>query len=389
MGLGCGACILASMNVQTLTGQLVWPDGTLGAGQIVFDTHIRALHPLSEKTELFVLPGFIDTHVHGGGGGDTMDGAAGVKALARLHAHRGTTSLLPTTMTQPYEQIFAALEGVAEVIEEGGVAGGADILGVHLEGPFISPQRLGAQPDFTAEPYPERLQALLDVGVIRAVTLAPERRYAREAVMLLLEEDIRVGIGHTAASAEAVTEVLQAVAALGGRSSATHLFNGMGDIQAREPGAAGALLASPYPFIEVILDGHHLHDTTFLLARAAAPTRVMLISDAMRATGLGDGPSELGGQVVTVSGGRATLADGTLAGSVLTLDAALRRAVALGLGLPEVSRMLSLHPAQSLGLRDRGELRVGQRADLVVLGDTLEVQQVYVAGEAIKNPATA
>ena len=145
----------------------------------------------------------------------------------------------------------------------------------------------------------------------------------------------------------------------------------MGGIEGRTPGVAGALLADPHAFLEIILDGIHVHPTSFLLARAAAPGRVLLITDAMRAAGLGDGDSELGGQPVTVRDGKATLPDGTIAGSVLTLDVALRNAVRLGVPLAEASRMLSAAPAASLGLTDRGELRVGLRADLTVLDHDL------------------
>ena len=367
----------------SLCGRLLLPGGSFVSGTLHFGTHITALVAGPQTGGPLILPGFVDTHVHGGGGGDAMDGAEGVRTLARLHARHGTTTLLPTTMTNPWEKILAALRGVREVMDTGGVPGGADVPGAHLEGPFISPQRLGAQPPCTLAPTPERVAEVLALDVVRAVTLAPEVEGGQAAALAFAQAGVRVGIGHTVADADTVQACLQAVHAAGGRTAGTHLFNAMGGIQGREPGVPGALLADPHSFAEIILDGFHLHPLSFLLARAAAPERVLLITDAMRAAGQGDGESELGGQPVTVTGGRASLAGGSLAGSVLTMDVALKNAVSVGVPLPEASRMLSRTPARSLGLEDRGELRVGKRADLVVLTDDLEVQEVYVGGERL------
>ncbi|WP_345465938.1 N-acetylglucosamine-6-phosphate deacetylase [Deinococcus carri] len=371
---------LAESARHTLRGQLVLPGGVV-SGEVSFGPTLEAVTPRPEApADVFILPGFVDTHVHGGGGGDTMDGPAGVRTLARLHARHGTTTLLPTTITHPWDRVLAALAGVREVMDAGGVAGGADIAGAHLEGPFISPGRLGAQPPNTVLPTPDLVAEVLATGVVRAVTLAPELPGATGAALTFAQAGVRVGIGHTRADAETVTALLGAVHAVGGRSCATHLFNAMGGIEGRDPGPPGALLADPHAYQEVILDLIHVHPTSFRLAHAAAPGRVVLVTDAMRAAGLGDGPSELGGQPVTVQDGRATLENGSLAGSVLTLDVALRNAVQSGVPLPEASRMLSAAPAASLGLTDRGRLEAGLRADLTVLDRELNVLQVYVAG---------
>lgn len=360
----------------------MWPDGTLRPGHLHFSERLLRVEPGEEGGPL-ILPGFVDTHVHGGGGGDTMDGPEGIRTLARLHARHGTTTLLPTTMTNPWPDVLAALWSVREVMDAGGVPGGADIPGAHLEGPFISPQRLGAQPPCTLLPTPERVAEALGTGAVRAVTLAPEVEGALGAALTFARAGVRIGVGHTRADAETVTAFLAQVHAAGAQSCATHLFNAMGGIEGRVPGVPGALLADPHAFQEVILDLIHVHPTSFRLACAAAPGRVMLVSDAMRAAGLGDGESELGGQRVTVRGGEARLEGGSLAGSVLTLDAALRHAVGAGVSLPDASRMLSAVPARSLGLRDRGELRPGLRADLVVLDDDLRVERVFVGGREV------
>ncbi|MEW6420169.1 MAG: N-acetylglucosamine-6-phosphate deacetylase [Deinococcota bacterium] len=368
---------------RALRGQLVLP-GNVVPGEVRFGHTLETVAPNPEATlDRYILPGFVDTHVHGGGGGDTMDGPEGIYTLARLHARHGTTTLLPTTITNPWDRVMKALAGVHEVMERGSVEGGANVIGAHLEGPFISPQRLGAQPPNTVLPTPDLVNEALATGVVRAVTLAPELPGATEAALAFAHAGVRVGVGHTRANAETVTALLNALHRAGGRNSATHLFNAMGSIEGRTPGPAGALLADPHTYQEVILDLIHVHPTSFRLAHAAAPGRVVLVTDAMRAAGLGDGPSELGGQPVTVRNGKATLADGTIAGSVLTLDVALRNAVWAGVSLLEASWMLSGAPAASLGLTDRGRLETGLRADLTVLDRDLNVVQVYVAGEPV------
>ena len=366
----------------TLRGQVFTPDGPRPA-RLSFGSLIESIEPdSSAPEEVYLLPGFIDTHVHGGMGGDTMDGPEGVSQLARAHARHGTTTLLPTTMTAPWPQVVSALRGVASVSTTG-VEGGADVIGAHLEGPFISPDRLGAQPPDACLPLPELVEEVLALRVVRAVTLAPELPGALEAAVRFMAAGVRVGLGHTTASFEQTWAVLEAVRENGGRTAGTHLFNAMGGLSGRQPGPVGALLTHPAAFLELITDGHHLHPASLALALMAAPERALLITDAIRATGLGDGSSELGGQQVTVRDGKATLRDGTLAGSVLTLDLALRNLLTLGYPLALISRLLSENPTRSLGLSDRGRLTEGLRADVVVLGADMKVRQVYVGGVPI------
>lgn len=372
---------------HNLRGQVLFPEGFRAAsvqfgGQ--FGTHIGRLElDHQAPSDVFILPGFIDTHVHGGGGFDVMDGPAGVRGMARFHAQHGTTSILPTTMTAPWLEVIAALRGIVQAMHSP-LIDGADILGAHLEGPFINPRKLGAQPPFALEPSPSRVSEVLALQVVRAVTLAPELPGAQEAAKMFAGAGIRVGLGHTTGTFEEAWAALEAVSQAGGRSASTHTFNAMGGIQGRDPGPLGALLTHPAPYLELIVDGFHLHPASIHLALNAAPERAMLITDAMRATGmyLGslEGKSELGGQIVTLKAGKATLSDGTLAGSVLTMDQGLRNLVALGIPLERAARMASTLPAWSLGLTDRGQISEGLRADVVVLDAELRVQQVYCAG---------
>lgn len=363
---------------MSLSGQILTARGWI-SGELRFDQHITRIQPLENAPKRYILPGFIDTHVHGGGGGDTMDGVEGIYTLARFHAQHGTTTLLPTTMTNPWDNVLAALAAVTEAMENP-ARGAADIVGAHLEGPFISPHRLGAQPAFAINPTPEKVEEVLDFQVIRVVTLAPELEGALEAAEMFAQEGIRVSMGHTTAS-YAQAEKLMEVGLIHG---ATHLYNAMGTLSGRDPSALGAILAHPNVYAELILDFHHVHKGGFLAAYRAKPDRLFLITDAMRAAGMSEGETELGGQKVWVKQGEARLANGTLAGSVLTLDVALQNAVRCGLTLPEVSRMLSKVPADYLGLSDRGELEVGLRADIVVLNEDLELEEVWIKGERIK-----
>ena len=330
----------------------------------------------------FILPGFIDTHVHGGGGGDTMDGAAGIRKLAHFHLQHGTTTLYPTTITAPWASVLAALRGLKEVKETPNLL--PSLPGVHLEGPFISPERLGAQPPFTLEPSTERIEEVLALGIVKLVTLAPEVPGALAAARRFAEAGVRVSIGHTTASFEQVQVFMREVRAVGGVVSFTHLYNAMGGLQGREPGVVGAAFADKRSYAELIFDTHHVHPGSFLAALNAKPDHLHLITDGIRACGLDEGKTELGGQRVVVKNGAARLLNGTLAGSILTLDQALRNAVSVGAPLEKVSKLLSEVPARYMGLDDRGSLKVGKRADLVVLDENLVVLGVYVAGQKVE-----
>lgn len=364
----------------SLKGRLVTPDGVRG-GRLIFGETIEGLGS-GPDTGPYILPGFIDSHVHGGSGGDTMDGAEGVRTLASFHLSHGSTTLYPTTMTNPWNNVLSALRGVQEVMQTADPSL-PDIPGAHLEGPFISPERLGAQPPFTLEPTAERVAEVLGYEVIKLVTLAPEISCAKEAAKTFAKAGVRVSIGHTNSSYEAARDLIDTVRAVDGVVGFTHLFNAMTGLTSRTPGVVGAALADNESYAELIFDKHHVHPGSFLAALNAKAEHLQLITDAIRACGLAEGNTELGGQAVTVKNGAARLADGTLAGSVLTLDKALRNAVAAGVSLAQASRLLSANPARYLGLTDRGELSVGQRADLVVLGDNLEVLEVYVAGRRL------
>lgn len=366
--------------MTALTGRLVLAD-RVEAGAITFDGNgIIALSPVTGEPRRIILPGFIDGHVHGGDGADTMDGAEAIRRLARFHLAHGTTTILPTTITRPWPEVTDALRAVAEAASA--ATDGPVIHGAHLEGPFVSPHRLGAQPPFAIAPSPERVAEAIGTGIVRVVTLAPELQHAEEAIAAFARAGVRVSLGHTVASYEEAERAITRACACGGVIGATHLFNAMAPIAGRAPGPVAALMCSDAAHAEMILDLHHVHPGSFRLAHKTLGDRLLFVTDAMRGAGLPEGKSELGGQEVEIRGGAARLADGTLAGSVLTLDRALRNAVqAGGVSLPEAAALVSANAARYLGLTDRGRLAPGLRADLVVMDEDLNVEEVWVGGK--------
>ncbi len=364
-----------------LAGHLVLP-GSVVPGTIGFGDTIGEIVPSAAVPDRYVLPGFVDVHVHGGGGGDVIDGPGGIETLARFHLARGTTTLLPTTITRPWPEVMDMLRAVAEV-RRAGLRGGPQVPGAHLEGPFLSPRRLGAQPPFAIAPTPALLREALALDVVRVATLAPEIDGADDAIDAFARAGVRISLGHTGAGFEAAARALARIAAAGGVAGATHLFNAMDGIAGRAPGMVGAILLDRAAHAELILDTHHVHPASFALARDALGDRLLLITDAIRATGLGDGPSTLGGQAIAVRDGVARLPDGTLAGSVLTMDAALRHAFDAGTTLPQAARLTASNACAYLGLSDRGRLEPGLRADFVVLDPAMRPVEVWVGGRQV------
>ncbi len=326
----------------------------------------------------FILPGFVDVHVHGGDGRDTMDAdPAALAAMGRFFARHGVTSYLPTTMTAPLVDIRAA---VATVAAAGSPAGGARMLGVHLEGPYISPAFPGAQqPADIRSPNVAEFTDLVAAGPVRMITLAPEQPGAQDLVRAALDAGITVVAGHTAATYE------ESVAAFDlGVSQATHTYNAMTGLHHRRPGTLGAVLTDDRVFAQLIADNIHVHPAAMaVLARCKGATRTLLITDAMRAAGLAEGDYELGGQPVTVRDGQCRLADGTLAGSVLTMDRALVNLMAAtGWSLARAWPTTSRTPAASIGLSDQlGSIQPGYLADLVLLDEDHVVVATIVGGQ--------
>lgn len=332
--------------------------------------------PEAERIDVqgdYVSPGFLNLHIHGCGGKDVMDGTQeALRTMSRLLPSTGVTCWLPTTMTSGRGAITQALTAIREA--QGTVAG-AEILGANLEGPFISEKYKGAQKACHIRKASWELVEPF-AGLIRILTLAPETLEDTDFISRCRQAGIIVSLGHSDATFE---EAAQAVAA--GASHITHLFNAMSPLHHRKPGLVGAALTLPVT-CELIADGIHIHPAALELAvRAKGLDRVVLITDSMRACLLGEGKSELGGQTVYVKDGRATLADGTLAGSILTMEKAVRNIWKWGhLTLPQAVQLATANPARELGLTDRGTLEPGKRADITVFDEDFRILRTYVKG---------
>jgi len=391
-------------------GRVVTPAGVLSPGWIrVAGNRIDAVGsgaavqplppglPVTELHGHWVLPGFVDMHVHGGGGASFTAGSADdAGRAAAFHRGHGSTTLVASLVTAP----LADLEARAAMLAA--LAGQGVIAGIHLEGPFLSAVRCGAQdprhmlaPDLAAF---ERLHAAA-AGHLRVITIAPELPGSAGLIKAAVRAGVTAAVGHTDATADVTSAAVDA-----GATHATHLFNGMRPLHHREPGPAGALLDRDEVTCEVIADGVHLHDTVIrLTARAAGPGRLVLITDAMAAAGMPDGSYRLGSRRVDVAGGVARLAGGdepgttgasagrggAIAGSTATMADVVRHAVAAGLPVTAVAAAASTTPARVLGLGDRtGALRAGLDADLVVCDEEFRLRAVMRRGEWLAgNPA--
>jgi N-acetylglucosamine-6-phosphate deacetylase len=336
-----------------------------------------------EAQNKFIVPGYIDIHVHGGGGSDVMDGEyEAIKQVATTHSRFGTTAFLPTTMTMTKNKIIKSLKSIHEARLKG--TGTAEILGIHLEGPYINPEEKGAQKEedikkVSVEEFLEFNQA--SGNFIRLVTIAPEMPGAIDFIRWLHQQGIIVSVGHSNATYKQVQEGIQA-----GLSHVTHIFNAMRGLHHREPGVVGAALSSPKLIVEMIADGIHLHPIVLkMLTQIKESEKLVLITDAMRATGFKEGTYDLGGQEVIVTQGQAKLKNGTLAGSVLTMDQAVKNLVTkVGISLLNAVQMASYNPAKCLGIDDKkGSLELYKDADIVILNKNLETELTMVAGKVV------
>lgn len=323
-----------------------------------------------------LTPGFIDIHGHGGAGAAYDEGPEAIRTARALHRGHGTTRAVISLVTAPLAELEQRVAMVADLTETDD-----DILGSHLEGPFLDPGHKGAHDPGSIRPAdPESIARLVAAarGTLVQVTLAPELPGGMDAVSRLVGAGVTVAVGHTDASFEQASAAFDA-----GARILTHAFNAMPGLHHREPGPVAAATHDPRVTLELIADGVHVHPEILRMAFASAPGRIALVTDAMAAAGQGDGVYELGGLVVEVSNGVPRLADsGGIAGSTLTQDAALRLVVRSGIALPDAVTALTTTPAAAIGRTDLGGLRPGSLADAVLLDADLAVVSVWVAGSS-------
>jgi N-acetylglucosamine-6-phosphate deacetylase len=330
---------------------------------------------------LVVAPGYVDVHVHGSAGHDTMDGTReAIAGMAKFFASRGVSSFCPTTLTASAEAIMTSVRAVHDCQEH--PPEGARPLGVHLEGPYIDKGKKGAQPEqFVRTATVGDYKEFFSLGNIRAITFAPEIEENKELIAFARSRGAAAVVGHSSASYEQLAEAVKL-----GVNHATHTFNQMEGLHHRKPGTVGGVLLLEEIYAEFIADGVHLHPAIVdMIVRLKGPQKAVAITDAISGAGMPDGQYELGGQKVVVKEGAVRLADGTLAGSCLTLDQAVRNiAKFTGRPLAECIQMATLTPARSIGISDRkGSLEPGKDADVVLLTPDLQVKATMVMGKVV------
>ncbi|MGH9737500.1 MAG: N-acetylglucosamine-6-phosphate deacetylase [Candidatus Acidiferrales bacterium] len=368
---------------------VVVEDGRITALGHRDEVHVPAGAADYVASGMTIVPGFVDVHIHGAGGHDVMEASA--RALDRITstvALHGTTSIVATTVTAPMEETCRSLEGIAQYIHKhedpsGDARPAAEILGVHLEGPFISKAKRGVHPpDSLAKPSVETLNKLLSAadGLVKIVTVAPELPGAIELIQAVVAAKLVAALGHTDANYEQARAAIHA-----GARHAVHVYNAMRSFEHRDPGIIGAILTDPEITAEIIADGVHVAGPAIqVLIGCKGIDTVLLVSDGIAATGMPDGKYRLGSFEVTVKNGVCRNAEGKLAGSTLTLDRALRNVVALGVSLQDAVRMATILPARRLGLGGKkGIIAIGADADLVALTPDLRVAGVMTRGSGL------
>lgn len=352
---------------------------------VCFDGALLTPDSRDEKTydasDCWVIPGLTDVHFHGCRGADLSDAdPEGLQTMAEYELSRGVTQICPAGMTLLEDRLMEVCRTAAAHRREN--RPGADLVGINLEGPFLSLAKKGAQNgDWLHAPDAAMLHRLMEAaeGLVKLVSVAPEEPGALDFIREASEE-VGVSVAHTTAGYDTALEAFRA-----GARQVTHLFNAMPGFTHRAPGVVGAALDSSWSRVELISDGVHIHPSVVRATfKMFGPDRVVLISDTMRAAGMTDGKYDLGGQEVTVKGPLATLADGTIAGSVTDLMACMRNAVSFGIPLADAVRAAAVNPAQAVGVFDRvGSLEPGKRANVVVLDRNLDLKAVFFKGRQV------
>ena len=371
-----------------IRGRLVLDDRVQPGRVVVEDGRIAAVEAdPSAASGPWILPGFVDVHVHGWGGHNAMRSAASLDGMARALLHRGVTSFLPTAVTAPLDDLRAFADRVRAWMP-GAPEDGSAPLGFNLEGPFVSPQRVGAQNPAFVRAAAEIVFADLEpiVDGFRLTTIAPETPGAVELIRWLTVRGVVASLGHSVATAVEAHAGYEA-----GARSTTHLFNAMSGIHQHTPGLAAVALSRDDVYTELIADGHHVDRELWpLILRTKPADRLVFVSDGIDLAGTPQERGSLGGLEVQVQGDRCTLvSNGALAGSVIALDTSVRNLALFGLDMPRVAAAASANPLALIGVTDRGRIAAGLRADLVELDEAFNVRRVMRAGRWHAGPAGA
>ena len=360
--------------MSKISGTIVNYDSTFQA-EIEFDKSINKINKTNKlNNENIIIPGFIDLHCHGGGGFDTMDGNDAIDSMSKYHLSKGTTSILPTTWTSTFDHTLRSLNGFNSLINKN-----SNILGVHLEGPFINPSKLGAQPPRTQLPSKEFIENILKIAPIKTITLAPEIDNMRDFIPFLIEKKINVQFGHSLADSDCCEKYMNEY-----KVSFTHLYNAMSDNNHRKPGVLSSAL-SKGKFAEIICDLNHVSKESILIAKKCIPD-LYAITDAISACGLSNGDYKFAGVDITKNDNKVVIKESsTLAGSIVNMHETFLNLLKINISLEDAVKMTSFSAAKYLNESTIGYLKEGNRSNFLVLDKDLNIEKIFLNGNLINE----
>ena len=360
--------------MKKISGTIVNYDSTF-EGEIEFDDNIQNLKTTkNENSHNYIIPGFIDLHCHGGEGFDTMDGKESIDYMSKYHLSKGTTSLLPTTWTSSYDHTLKALNGFNSLINKH-----SNIIGVHLEGPFINPNKLGAQPARSLLPSKEFIEGVLNLAHIKTITLAPEIDKMVDFIPFLIEKNINIQFGHSLASSDCCEKYMDKY-----KVSFTHLYNAMSDNRHRKPGVLSAALLKG-KFAEIICDMNHVSKESILIAKKCIPD-LYAITDAISACGLSNGDYKFADADITKTDKKVVIKElGTLAGSIVNMHETFLNLLNINLSMEDAVKMTSFSASKYLNDNTIGYIKKGCRSNFLVLDKDLNIKKIFLNGNLIND----
>ena len=360
--------------MKSISGKIVNHDSAFN-GTVEFSQRIESVSQYNHSdSENIIIPGFVDLHCHGGKGFDTMAGLSSIRKMSEYHLACGTTSLLPTTLTATLDNTIQALQGFNDFFDQNKYL--TNILGIHLEGPFINPNKLGAQPPLAQLPNIDFIKKIKDIAKIKVITLAPELEGAETFIDYLINNNINVQIGHSLSDYNRCMKVMNKH-----NIGFTHLFNAMSGCDHRNPGVATAAL-NHAKYSEIICDLLHVDKANIYLAHKSIPN-LYAISDAISACGMSDGKYDFANIKIKKKDGRAVINGNTLAGSIVTMLDTFKNLIKINFSLQQAVAMTSYHAAKYLNENDKGKINKGFCANLLVLNPQLDIKEVYLYGNLV------
>ena len=345
------------------------------SGEITFDENILNINKIEEiNSENYIIPGFVDLHCHGGGGFDTMDGVQAIQKMSSYHLSKGTTSLLATTWTSSFEHTYAALNDFNSLIDMS-----SNLIGVHLEGPFINPKKLGAQPALAIEPSIDFIEKINEIADIKTITLAPEIKDMKMFIPFLIDKNINVQFGHTLADSKTCEKYMSS-----NEVSFTHLYNAMSDNNHRNPGVLSAAL-NKGKFAEIICDLNHVSEEAILIAKKCIPD-LYAITDSIAASGMKDGSYTFANVQIEKKNNKVCLnGTSTLAGSVVNMHDTFLNLLKMKISIQDAVRMTSYSAAKFLKKDDIGVIDDGKKANFLILDHDFNIKSIYLNGKLING----